>query len=149
MKRTKKPSLAKRIQVLNERAKVKMHDFFGSRCICCGLWRVSGCTIHHGIFVSQSWYHRFTPMNWHWICNRCHTIATKQGTLYLSMLDEVRPELVAFILSTPRKRHTCKRTAGAVEMISQWMVSVEKCQTYEELCVLPTWQEVNGINDAR
>lgn len=142
-RRVKKPSLAKRLQVLNERAKAVMHKFFGDRCMCRG--EPMPCTIHHGIRRSQSWYHMFNPRNWHWIGCKCHTIATKEPELYLSMLQPVRPDLVEFVLDTRRKCETCNRTAGNVELIAQWMVHAEACESYEELLALPIWQVMYDV----
>lgn len=139
-KRKKKPSLAKRIAALNERAKAVLYGFLGYRCMCCGEWSAT-CTIHHGIRRSQSWYHLFSPMNWHWICSKCHTIATNQETLYLSMLSNRRQRFVEWILETRCKRETCKRTAANIEKVGQWMLWAEACTTYDELLSMPLWQE--------
>jgi len=137
-----KPTLAKRILALNERAKAVMHRLFGWNCMCCHKWSKT-CTIHHGMRRSQSWYHMFNPRNWHWICNKCHTLAKRQSALYLSMLDEVRPDLVRFMLDTRRKRQTCKKNAGSIETIANWMLWAECCQSYAELLEMPLWQEAN------
>jgi len=140
----RRPMFAERIKAQNERAKAKMHEFFGYACMCCGQCSQT-CTIHHGIRVSQSWYHRFTPMNWHWICRSCHARATKTESLYNSELNLVRPDLVAFIVNTPYKRQKCKHTLGNMALIEQWMDTAVKTHSYGELVTLPTWQEVNGL----
>jgi hypothetical protein len=137
----KKSAIQKQIDKQNGRAKDKLREFFGGACMRCGEWS-DRCTIHHGMKRSQSWYHVFTPMNWHWICDKSHVIAERQSELYLSDLNEKRPDLVKFILDTRKKRETCKKTVGNMKLIVRWMDVVVKTQSYEELLALPLWQEM-------
>jgi len=129
------------IRRLDKRARALMHRFFDWTCQCCGEYD-QRTTNHHGIKRSQSWYHHYTPMNWHWICPRCHTKAGVQETLYWSEMNRRRPDLIQWILDTRYLREGCDNTKAVLAQIDQWMTLAEQCETYEDLLAMPIWQEL-------
>jgi hypothetical protein len=128
------------VKGFDRQAKAIMHNHFGEVCQCCGEYSES-CTIHHGIRRSRSWYHHFTPMNWHWICPKCHCLATQDETAYLSKLYRTHPDLVQFILDERDLRRTCKKSVVTLKAVALWLDFAAGCKTYEELIAIPEWQE--------
>ena len=135
--------LQRRIIAQNERAKDKLREFFGGHCFL-GHWSDT-CTIHHGLARSLSWYHMFSPKNWHWLGRDCHDIAENERDVYPGLLAAVRPDLYAFMVDPVHKIQSCSKSTHTMSMIEAWMDEAVKTNSYAELLAMPIWQVRFGI----
>lgn len=87
-------------------------------------------------------------MNLHCICNKCHTIAGQQETLYLAKLREYDSALLDWIFRERLKqRHgllNFRHTLANQKKIAAWVKWAQQVNTLAEFRKLPRWQMWEG-----